>query len=135
MFDINASRQERECYQKWKKLMNQHRHRNVRQPYYQQGRMDAWEREYTRLQEEMRREMGLLRKERLIKDREQIITQEILAMTERELRREAKKRAQEEAQEAKKRAQEKAQHAREKRAQERAIASENPRRSSRLARK
>ena len=124
MFDINASSNERGCYQKWKKLMTQHRHRNVRQPYYQQGRMDAWEREYRHLQEEMRREMGQLRKERLIKDRDQLITQEQLAMTERELRREAKKRAQE-----------KAQRAREKRAQERAIAMENPRRSSRLARK
>lgn len=135
MFDINASTQERECYQKWNKLMKQHRHRNVRQPYYQQGRMDAWEREYTRLQEEMRREMGQLRKERLIKDREEILTQEILAKTERQLRREAKKREQEKAEQAKKRAQEKARLAKEKRAQERAIAMENPRRSIRLARK
>jgi len=135
MFDINASRQERDCYQKWYKLMKQHRQRNVRQPYFQQGRMDAWEREYTRLQEEMRREMGQLRKERLIKDREEILTQEILAKTERQLRREAKKREQEKAEQAKKRAQEKARLAKEKRAQERAIAMENPRRSIRLARK
>ena len=97
--------------------------------------MDAWEREYTRLQEEMRREMGQLRKERLIKDREEILTQEILAKTERQLRREAKKREQEKAEQAKKRAQEKARLAKEKRAQERAIAMENPRRSIRLARK
>ena len=117
MFDINSSWDERGCYQKWNKLIKQHRHRNVRQPYYQQGRMDAWEREYTRLQEEMRREMMLLRKQRLIREREQIAYNEQLAIAQREQRREAKKRAQE------------------KRTQERAIASENPRRSARLARK
>ena len=83
MFDINASRLERECYQGWKKLMTQHRSSKVRQQYYQERRIDAWEREYAAIEEQMRRELTLLRKQRIMREREQIAHNEQLAIAKR----------------------------------------------------
>jgi hypothetical protein len=71
MFDIAASRKERECYYKWKRVMKSHCSRPVRQPYYQARKMDDWEREYALMQEEMRREMECLRAERFVEEEEQ----------------------------------------------------------------
>jgi hypothetical protein len=117
MFDINTSRLERECYQKWNNLMKQHRSHNVRQKYYQERKMNAWDREYANIVEQMRREMNLLRKNRLLREREERVQREELAIAKREQtlrrRREGKKRAQEKAMRD----------------------MENPRRSTRLARK
>jgi len=124
MFDINASWDERGCYQKWNKLIKQHRHRNVRQPYYQQGRMDAWEREYTRLQEEMRREMMFLRKQRIMREREQIAYNEQLAIAKRvalDVKRELNRKRRKEA--------------KMQRAQESFEKMQSPRRSARVASK
>ena len=71
MFDIAASREERDCYYKWKRVMKSHCSRPVRQPYFQARKMDDWEREYALMQEEMRREMEGLRAERLVREEEQ----------------------------------------------------------------
>jgi hypothetical protein len=93
MFDINASWDERGCYQKWKKLMTQHRSRNVRQQYYQERRIDAWEREYAAIEEQMRREMMFLRKQRIMREREQVAYNEQLAIAKSELNRKRRKEA------------------------------------------
>ena len=71
MFDIAASYKERDCYYKWKRVMKSHCSRPVRQPYFQARKMDDWEREYALMQEEMRRELEILRTERLVQEEEQ----------------------------------------------------------------
>lgn len=108
MFDINAKRLELECYQKWNKLMKQHRSHKVRQQYYQERKMNEWDHDYTNIVEQMRREMSILRKTRLIRAREELMRREeldayneLLALAKREQtlrrKREGKKRAQEKA--------------------------------------
>ena len=122
MFDINSSRLERECYQGWKKLMTQHRSRKVRQQYYQERKLDAWDREYAAIEEQMRHEMMFLRKQRLLKEREEImrreeiaLANEQLALAKRELNRKRRKEC------------------KQRRAQESFERMQSPRRSARLS--
>ena len=124
MFDINASWDERGCYQKWKKLMTQHRSRNVRQQYYQERRIDAWEREYAAIEEQMRREMMFLRKQRIMREREQIAYNDQLAIAKRvalDVKRELNRKRRKEA--------------KKQRAQESFEKMQSPRRSARVASK
>ena len=84
MININYCN-ERECYQKWKLSLTHHRSPTVRQHYYQNRTMDAWEHDYASIEEQMMREMMLLRKERVLRQREQLIKNDNLAIAEREL--------------------------------------------------
>jgi hypothetical protein len=47
--------------------------------------MKAWEHDYASIEKQMMREMMLLRKERVLRQREQIIKNDNLAIAEREL--------------------------------------------------
>jgi len=84
MYDNNFCN-ERECYQKWKLALTHHRSPTVRQHYYQNRTMKAWEHDYASIEKQMMREMMLLRKERVLRQREQLIKNDILAIAEREL--------------------------------------------------
>jgi hypothetical protein len=96
MIDINYC-DERVCYQKWRKAMIQHRSYPVKQHYFQERRMDVWDREYASIEERMRRELMMIRKERLLRERTQWIEKENLAIAKSEIaakrRRECKQQA------------------------------------------
>ena len=63
--------------------------------------MDVWDREYASIEERMRRELMMIRKERLLRERTQWIEKENLAIAKSEFaakrRRECKQKAQEKA--------------------------------------
>ena len=84
MYDNNFCN-ERGCYQKWKLALIHHRSLTVRKHYYQNRTMNAWEHDYASIEKQMMREMMLLRKERVLRQREQILKNDNLEIAEREL--------------------------------------------------
>jgi len=86
--------------------------------------MDAWEREYAAIEEQMRREMMFLRRDRLIQEREQLAHNDQLAIAKRvalDVKRELNRRRRKEA--------------KKQRAQESFERMQSPRRSTRVATK
>jgi hypothetical protein len=81
--------------------MIHHRSYPVKQQYFQERQMDTWERKYASIEEQMRRELMMIRKDRLLLERTQNIEKENLAIAKSEIaakrRRDGKQKAQEKA--------------------------------------